>query len=151
MTTLTHHKKGVRALTIHPTEMSFCSGSSSSMKQWRLPKGDLIQNLDGHNTIINTLAVSSDDVLVSGGDNGSMQFRDYKSGHTFQTLQSKPQPGSLETEAGIFSSMFDKTMSRLITGEADKSIKIWSEDETATPESHPIGDWKPKLAKAYGL
>ena len=25
--------------------------------------------------------------------------------------------------------------------QADKSIKIWKEDETATPESHPI-DWK---------
>ena len=27
---------------------------------------------------------------------------------------------------------------RLITGEADKSIKIWAEDENATEESHPI-------------
>jgi pleiotropic regulator 1 len=28
--------------------------------------------------------------------------------------------------------------SRLITGEADKTIKIWKEDQDATPESHPI-------------
>ena len=28
--------------------------------------------------------------------------------------------------------------SRLITGEADKTIKIWKEDTTASPESHPI-------------
>jgi pleiotropic regulator 1 len=27
---------------------------------------------------------------------------------------------------------------RLITVECDKTIKMWREDETATPESHPI-------------
>ena len=39
---------------------------------------------------------------------------------------------------GIFYSTFDKTGSRLLTCEADKTIKIWKEDETATPETHPI-------------
>ena len=32
MTTLTHHKKSVRALTIHPTEYSFASGSAGGNK-----------------------------------------------------------------------------------------------------------------------
>jgi len=27
---------------------------------------------------------------------------------------------------------------RLITAECDKTIKIWKEDEDATPETHPI-------------
>jgi pleiotropic regulator 1 len=27
---------------------------------------------------------------------------------------------------------------RMITAECDKSIKIWKEDETATPETHPV-------------
>ena len=26
----------------------------------------------------------------------------------------------------------------MITAECDKSIKIWKEDQTATPETHPI-------------
>jgi pleiotropic regulator 1 len=26
----------------------------------------------------------------------------------------------------------------MITAECDKTIKIWKEDETATPETHPI-------------
>lgn len=41
------------------------------------------------------------------------------------------QPGSLESEAGIFCAEFDKTGLRLITGEADKTIKIWKEDDEA--------------------
>lgn len=28
--------------------------------------------------------------------------------------------------------------SRLLTAEADKTIKVWKEDTSATPESHPI-------------
>ena len=29
---------------------------------------------------------------------------------------------------------------RLITTECDKTIKIWKEDEDATPETHPIDE-----------
>ncbi len=67
------------------------------------------------------------------GDNGSMYFWDYKTGYNFQTAVTKPQSGSLESENGIFCSTFDQTGMRLITGEADKSIKMWKEDENATP------------------
>ena len=38
------------------------------------------------------------------------------------------QPGSLDAEAGICASAFDQTGSRLITGEADKTIKVWCEE-----------------------
>lgn len=60
-----------------------------------------------------------------------MGFWDWKSGHQFQRLDSLVQPGSLESEAGIFCAEFDKTGLRLITGEADKTIKIWKEDDEA--------------------
>ena len=36
--------------------------------------------------------------------------------------------------------------SRLITCEADKTIKIYKEDDSATEESHPI-NWKPDILK----
>ena len=77
------------------------------------------------------------------GDNGSMGFWDYKTGYQFQQLTSVPQPGScycnlshalihftgsLDSEAGILCSTFDKSGSRLLVGEADKSIKIYKED-----------------------
>lgn len=68
----------------------------------------------------------------------SMRFWDYKTAYCFQEIQTRVQPGSLESEAGIFCSTFDRTGSRFITGEADKTIKVYREDETATPETHPI-------------
>ncbi|KRY93799.1 Pleiotropic regulator 1 [Trichinella pseudospiralis] len=142
MCTLTNHKKSVRALALHPRLYMFASASPDNIKQWKCPKGEFIQNLSGHNAIVNALAVNEDSVLVSGGDNGSMYFWDWKSGICFQKYQTKPQPGSIDSEAGIFALCFDQSGSRLITGEADKTIKMFKEDETATEESHPIL-WRP--------
>ena len=59
-------------------------------------------------------------------------------------METTAQPGSLDAEQGVFTSTFDKTGLRLITGEADKTIKIWKQDEDASEETHPL-DWKPSL------
>ena len=74
MGVLTHHKKGVRNLAIHPTEYTFASASPGQIKQWLCPKGDFMQNFEGHNSVINNLCVNEDNVLFSGGDNGSVAF-----------------------------------------------------------------------------
>ncbi|KAI1407465.1 WD40 repeat-like protein [Hypoxylon sp. FL1857] len=145
MGVLTHHKKGVRALALHPSEFTFATGSTNSIKQWKCPEGAFMGNFEGHNAIINSLALN-EDTLFSGGDNGSMSFWDWKSGHRYQALDSIAQPGSLDAEAGIMSSTFDRTGMRLIVGEADKTIKIWKPDEKATPETHPL-EWKPSLGR----
>jgi len=146
-TVLTNHKKSVRALALHPRDFSFASGASDHIKKWAFPDGKFVQNLSGHNAIINSMAINEDGVLMAGGDNGTMSFWDYRTGYCFQEELTKVQPGSLESEAGIFASEFDMSGSRLITGEADKSIKIWREDETATQETHPI-NFKPQLKQS---
>ena len=146
MGVLTHHKKGVRALALHPREFTFASGSAGSIKQWKCPEGAFMQNFDGHNAIINSLSVNEDDVLFSGGDNGSISFWDWKTGYRFQNLDTTAQPGSLDAEAGVMSSTFDRTGLRLIVGEADKTIKVWKQDENATPETHPL-EWRPTLGR----
>ncbi len=87
---------------------------------------------------MNCLAINDDGVLVSGGDNGTLHFWDYATGYCFQKTETIVQPGSLDCEAGIFASCFDKTGSRFLTCETDKTIKIWKEDAEATEESHPI-------------
>lgn len=46
---------------------SFASGSPDNVKQWKFPDGNFLQNLSGHNAIINSLACNSDGVLVSAG------------------------------------------------------------------------------------
>ncbi|GAB6032614.1 LD24662p [Chamberlinius hualienensis] len=144
--TLTNHKKSVRALVVHPTLYMFGSGSPDNIKQWLCPDGKFIQDLSGHNAIVNCLGLNSDGVLVSGGDNGTLHFWDWRTGYNFQRLQAPVQPGSIDSEAGIFACTFDQSGSRLLTAEADKTIKVYKEDETATEDTHPI-NWKPDILK----
>ncbi|XP_075716445.1 pleiotropic regulator 1 isoform X1 [Rhinoderma darwinii] len=144
--TLTNHKKSVRAVVLHPRQYTFASGSPDNIKQWKFPDGNFIQNLSGHNAIINTLAVNSDGVLVSGADNGTMHLWDWRTGYNFQRIHAAVQPGSLDSESGIFACTFDQSESRLITAEADKTVKVYREDDTATEETHPI-NWKPEIIK----
>lgn len=136
-------------------EFSFVSGAADNIKKWQTRDGAFLKNLRGHNTIINSMDVNEDGVLVTGGDNGTIHFWDYSSGYNFQKIETTVQPGSLDCESGIYASTFDfsgrsvmfeyfmiitSPLSRLITGEADKTIKIWREDAEATEESHPIDE-----------
>jgi len=151
---------------MHPDLYMFASASTDNIKQWKCPNGEFIQNLSGHNSIINALALNQvilslkvpvivhkmtlviiqDGVLVSGADNGSLNFWDWRTGYNFQRVQTQVQPGSMDSEAGIFAMTYDMSGSRLITTEADKTIKIYKEDDEATEESHPV-DWKPDIMK----
>lgn len=150
MSTLTFHKKSVRALAMHPFEHSFASASADNIKKFKLPRGDFLHNmLSQQRTIVNCMAINEENVMVSGGDNGSIWFWDWKSGHNFQQTQTIVQPGSLDSEAGIYASSFDVTGTRLVTCEADKTIKMWKEDENATPETHPINFKPPKEMRRF--
>lgn len=132
---LTNHKKSVRALTFKHDLSAFASGATDNIKQWTLPESSFKQNLSGHNSIINSLACNKYNVLVSGADNGTLFFWDWRTGYNFQRLASPAQKGSIESEAGILAMTFDKTGARLITGESDKTIKMFREDPNATEES----------------
>lgn len=66
-----------------------------------------LKNMSGHNSPINAMSINDDGVLVSCGDNGSINFWDYETGHCFQKANTIAQPGSLDAEAGIFASAFD--------------------------------------------
>ncbi|BES98088.1 Pleiotropic regulator 1 [Nesidiocoris tenuis] len=146
LATLTNHKKSIRAVVFHPTLYMFASASPDNLKQWKCPNGEFIQNLTGHNAIVNCLAVNPEGVLASGADNGTLHCWDWRTGYNFQRLQAPVQPGSMDSESGIFALTFDQSGSRLITTEADKTIKIYKEDDTATEESHPI-HWRPDILK----
>lgn len=132
---LTNHSKGVRSLALSPFENSFVTGSTDELKKWALPQGAFIEDFSLSNKedlatstkIVNTLSVNPEGVLFSGSDEGDMNFFDYKLKKNFQNLKTTRLPGSLESENGILCSTFDKSGMRLITGEADKTIKIWGE------------------------
>ncbi|CAH0719813.1 unnamed protein product, partial [Brenthis ino] len=146
MCTLTNHKKSVRAIAVHPSLYTFASASPDNIKQWKCPEGKFIQNLSGHNAIVNCMAVNPEGVLVSGGDNGTMYFWDWRTGYNFQRLQAAVQPGSMDSEAGIFALSFDRSGARLITAEADKTVKIYREDDAASEDTHPV-NWRPDILK----
>nr|CAB3264954.1 pleiotropic regulator 1 [Phallusia mammillata] len=143
---LTNHKKSVRSIALHPTQYTFASGAPDNIKQWKFPDGDFIQNLSGHNAIVNCLALNTDGVLVSGADNGTIHMWDWRTGYNFQRTKAPVQPGSLDSESGVFAMAFDKSESRLITCEADKTIKIYKEDDEASEETHPV-QWKPEILR----
>ncbi|KAF3456238.1 hypothetical protein FNV43_RR00888 [Rhamnella rubrinervis] len=150
MATLTHHKKSVRAMALHPKEHCFASASADNIKKFNLPKGEFCHNmLSQQKTIINAMAVNEEGVMATGGDNGSLWFWDWKSGHNFQQSQTIVQPGSLDSEAGIYALSYDITGSRLVSCEADKTIKMWKEDESATPETHPLNFKPPKDIRRF--
>mmetsp|Transcript_8983 Transcript_8983/g.19254 ORF Transcript_8983/g.19254 Transcript_8983/m.19254 type:complete len:509 (-) Transcript_8983:502-2028(-) len=143
-TTLTYHKKAVRAMAAHPSEYAFASASADNIKKFALPDGVFLHNmLSQQKSIINAMALNQDGVMATGGDNGTMWFWDWTSGHCFQQDEVKVQPGSLDAEAGIYAMSFDNSGSRLITCEADKTIKMWREDERATPQSAPGLTFRP--------
>ncbi|XP_033131286.1 protein pleiotropic regulatory locus 1-like [Brassica rapa] len=85
---------------------AFASASANNTKKFSLPKGEFCHNmLSQQMTIINVVAVNEDGVMLTGG--------------------------SLESEAGIYAACYDQTCSRLVTCEADKTIKMLNEDENA--------------------
>ncbi|XP_039941535.1 pleiotropic regulator 1-like [Hirundo rustica] len=128
--TLTHNKKPVRTILLDPTCSTLASGSLAEIKRWKLPDGDLIQTITGHNAAMNTLAVSSNDVLVSGASDGSMHAWDWTTGSHFQKIKSGERTDYLDRASGIFACVFDQSGSRLLTAEADKTIHIYTEDFT---------------------
>ena len=147
--TITNHKKSIRSLAFHPTQYAFVSGAADNLKKWKCPNGKFLQNFSGHNAIINTMSINNENVLISGGDNGTLQFWDWKTAHCYQKINTIAQSGSLSSELGIFCSTFDHSGSRLITGEADKTIKVWAPDDKATPETHPVKSFKPNVNRRY--
>ena len=124
---LTNHKKTIRALVQHPKLWSFISASSDAIFQWNGETAQFFKEFKSHNSVINSLAINEDDVMVSVGDDGSIKFWDFNSGKCFQETKSLNQPGSLESECGILDCSFDITGKRLVTCEVDKTIKLWRE------------------------
>ena len=124
---LTNHRKTIRKLVAHPNLWSFVSASQDAIFQWNGEEAALYKEFKSHETIINSLAINEDGVMVSCGDDGTLKFWDFDSAHCFQETRTIAQPGSLPSECGIFDCAFDMTGTRFITCEADKTVKLWKE------------------------
>lgn len=73
ISTLTYHKKSVRAMAMHPSEHAFASASAENIKKFVLPEGEFLHNmLQQQRAIVNAMAINEDNVMITGGDNGSL-------------------------------------------------------------------------------
>jgi pleiotropic regulator 1 len=80
-------------------------------------------------------------VLRAGGDNGSVWFWDWTSGHCFQQEETLVQPGSLEAEAGIYASAFDasgawSTWACVAAALDQLLVAVYSDVPEAMPHCH---------------
>lgn len=122
---LTHHKKSIRAMAMHPQEYAFASASAENIKKFALPQGDFLHNmLVQQRAIVNCMAVNQEGVIATGGDNGSLWFWDWRSGHCFQADETQVQPGSMESEGSIFAASYDVSGERILFWK-----KIWDEGD----------------------
>lgn len=98
--------------TLHPLPRSLCHTVPRTVCHTRT-QGDFLHNmLQQQRAIVNCMAVNEDGVLASGGDNGSLWMWDWRSGNVFQQSDSIVQPGSLDSEAGIYDCCYDMSGSR---------------------------------------
>jgi pleiotropic regulator 1 len=130
VTTLTHHRNAVRANVIHPRENTFAAASADVVNKYAFPDGRFVHPfavVNARFSWVHAMALGglAEDVLACGCDDGQVVLSDWRSGNVTEVLRSPPQPGSLASEQSIFSVAFDRSGSRLITGEADKSIKVY--------------------------
>ncbi|CAI7997259.1 Pleiotropic regulator 1 [Geodia barretti] len=132
------HLSGVYCMSLHPTiDILLTGGRDATARVWDMRTKACIHTLGGHtNTVADILTQAPNPqcsclVHCTAGDNGSLHFWDWKTGYNFQKHQTTVQPGSLDSEAGIFKCLFDVSGCRLLTAEADKTIKIYKEDDTA--------------------
>lgn len=126
--TLTHHTKSVRLMALHPHELTMVSADATGeFMEWVLPGGQLLSRFGDRSGIVNTLAVNpATNELFAGYNDGQMQMLDYETGATLSQWATVPLQGT--PLATIYTSSFDMSGLRLITGENDKSIKIWGTD-----------------------
>ncbi|KAI3942041.1 hypothetical protein MKW92_001757 [Papaver armeniacum] len=145
---LSGHHNTVCSVFARSMDPQVVTGShDTTIKFWDLRYGRTTATLTQNNKSVRAMvhhptersfvSASGDSIKRFGLPRGYLWFWDWKSGHNFQQSQTIAQPDSLDSEAGIYALSYDTTGSRLVTCEADKTIKMWKQDENASPQSHP--------------
>ena len=98
--------------------------------QW---SGLQIRKLEGHRDYIRGMAFTKDCTkIVSGGEDKTVKLWDISGGKEIRSYEGHTSYVTSIDTCGMF----------IASGSNDKTIKIWKEDETATPETHPVKDVK---------
>lgn len=139
---LTRHRKPVRQVLFHHAERVLLSCGADNVRKWSLPSGDFLTNMNlataprphaSLTTIWTSCSVSNRNTIFVGGDDGQLLFLDWDSHSLFQSTRTKALPGAAESERGIYGGAFDVSGTRLMTVEADKTVKVWKRRDEGAP------------------
>ncbi|KAJ1963751.1 pre-mRNA-splicing factor prp46 [Dipsacomyces acuminosporus] len=133
--TLTGHISPVRGLAVSPRHpYLFSCGEDKQVKCWDLETNKVVRHYHGHLSGVYSLALHPVlDLLVTGGRDSVARVWDMRTRQQVHVLA-----GHKSTISTLQCQEADP--------QADKTIKIWKEDEDATEESHPI-QFKPSLGR----
>ncbi|XP_065065721.1 uncharacterized protein LOC135691696 isoform X2 [Rhopilema esculentum] len=127
---LTGHEKSVRSIVIHPEEPVISSASTERIIHWSMPDGEKMKEITPQDISINCISVNPQGALVAAGSNGVIHLWDWKSGHKFQKIHRTRVYESQEVPICVFSTVFDKSGSRLLVSDASNIIKVYGEAYT---------------------
>ncbi|KAG8348764.1 WD domain [Trypanosoma vivax] len=135
-TRLTRHKKPVRGLTIG-RQGKLVSCGADNIRVWSLTTSEFLFNAStahgGADDVgqesyrWSCCSISPRNVLAVGSQEGKLALYDGPQSRLppYQFTKTRSVPGTLPGEGGINCIAFDVSGSRMITGESDKSVKVW--------------------------
>lgn len=149
ITRLTRHKKPVRALIPHPLEETLVTVGADHIRKWKLPIGEFYTNLMCPQGMgkLSSVANELDETLTGGGrwscaaldptgtklfvggEAGYMRFYNWATHSLVQQRRTKPFPKGNTEDVGVQCCAFDNSGTWLITGETDKTVKMWKQKE----------------------
>ncbi|KAK3363988.1 beta transducin-like protein HET-E2C [Lasiosphaeria hispida] len=127
--TLEGHRHLVYSVAFSPDGQRLASGSGDNMikiwdpidktiKIWDPTSGQCLQTLQGHRSLVQSVAFSPDGQrLASGSADNTIKIWDPTSGQCLQTLEGH--------HSWVYSVAFSPDGQRLTSGSEDKTIKIW--------------------------
>ncbi len=142
---ITHQCQHVYSLSVSPYyDFVLFSGAHSTLKQWDLQTGKIIQNFNSYDkgtnvahqgSILCTALDLQHNHVFSGGEDAKLVIWQMETG--------KPVRTYLEHRAAILCLAYDTSTDMLYSGSADNSIKIWEKEafssrHTLTGHTAPI-------------
>ena len=94
------------------------AGGDGSISVWDTESGNLIASLEGHNSNIWSLALTTDGALVSSGDDRTLKLWDLTTGRCLKTFQGHQQR--------IWSVAANPQAATIASGSDDKTIRFWN-------------------------
>jgi WD40 repeat protein len=124
------HSDGVNSVAISPDGQTIASASTDkTIKIWRLQDGQLLRTLTGHDGTVGSVAISPNgQSIVSASWDGTIKVWRLRDGELLRTLKNHAFRSGItaqEIDNRIFSVLITPDGETIVSGNADKTIKIW--------------------------